>query len=34
LINGMVGQGLTVFNSLQKALSSSGESPDNGHRDD
>ena len=33
LINGMVGQGLTVFNSLQKALSSSGESPDNGHRD-
>lgn len=33
LINGMVGQGLTVFNSLQKALSSSGESPDNEHRD-
>jgi len=33
LINGMVGQGLTVFNSLQKALSTGGESPDNGHRD-
>jgi uncharacterized membrane protein YqiK len=34
LINGMVGQGLTVFNSLQKALSSAGESPDSDHADD
>ena len=33
LVNGMVGQGLTVFNSLQKALSSTGESTDNEHRD-
>ena len=33
LVNGMVGQGLTVFNSLQKALSSTGESTDKEQRD-
>ncbi|MFE3799986.1 flotillin, partial [Nocardia tengchongensis] len=27
LVNGMVGQGLTVFNSLQKALSSNNDQP-------
>ncbi len=34
LINGMVGQGLTVFNSLQKALSSGSEYPDKDHAGD
>lgn len=33
LVNGMVGQGLTVFNSLQKALAATGESTDNEHHD-